>query len=184
MSYRLPHEVLSPKRHVQEVYVLHDEGEGKWSLAAIMWTDDNSIDEKTKKHIPHYEFGMRWNGGNKTARLGTPSKGATPMRFLVPQIIAQKILSDFILLLKVNKNEIGYTLSEKYVAITDDYKNQEPNSFIDVKMEGKDFNSELKARIGIYENYGFHIAEDGYNYGEGTGDIIILSMKRKTTQNL
>src|SRR5437016_11906694 len=78
MAYVRPDEVLSPKNHVGAVLeVIHDPGEGRMSVARIIWDDEERI-------------ATRWNGDDERP-LGNPCSHGQATWFVVDDYVAQGV---------------------------------------------------------------------------------------------
>jgi len=73
MSYMKPEMVRSPKAMLSDLKVLMDKGEGKWSLAEVVWEG-------------YKRLAVRWNGSSndKNHSVGTPQSRGLPMWFILP----------------------------------------------------------------------------------------------------
>lgn len=77
-NYILPDEVVSPKQHWSLIKVLHDGGEGEYSIALGRWDNEPVL-------------GMRWNG-REDSRIGNPQSRGLPTWFIVPGNYQESIL--------------------------------------------------------------------------------------------
>jgi hypothetical protein len=71
MGYRDPKTVQGPKKHVSNVRVIYDGGEGRSSVAELEVDGEPSV-------------GIRWNGSDEAGPLGHPQSRGNPVWFLVP----------------------------------------------------------------------------------------------------
>jgi len=79
MPYINPSTVLSPKNVVAEVEVIHDTKVGGWSVAKLLWKNKPAL-------------GIRWNGDDSQS-IGNPQSRGNPTWFVVPEELAEVILS-------------------------------------------------------------------------------------------
>lgn len=77
-KYIRPDEVVSPRQRWALIKVLHDGGEGEYSIALGRW--DNQV-----------VLGMRWNGENESP-IGNPQSRGLPTWFIVPENYRESIL--------------------------------------------------------------------------------------------
>jgi hypothetical protein len=78
MTYVKPGEVLSPRKHVGGVVeVIHDPGDGRMSVARIIWDDGEVI-------------ATRWNGDSERP-LGNPVSRGQPTWFVVADYAAASV---------------------------------------------------------------------------------------------
>ena len=87
MAYNKPQDVLSPKKQIKSVKVIHDDGEGSWSMAELEWIhhDQNGVWTDTC-------LGFRWNGwGDKP--LGNPQSRGQSTWFLLPGEMPEHIFN-------------------------------------------------------------------------------------------
>ena len=75
MAYIDPSMVLSPKGRVEDLVVLHDDGEHSFSVARMTWD----------KHPG--AIGVRWNGGEGEG-VGNPQSRGVATWFILPEPIA------------------------------------------------------------------------------------------------
>lgn len=78
-NYILPENVTSPKQRWSLIKVLHDGGEGDYSIALGRWDNSACI-------------GMRWNGVEGSP-IGNPQSRGLPTWFLVPENYRESILA-------------------------------------------------------------------------------------------
>lgn len=89
MSYTRPEQVRSPQDRLQELQVIHDGGEGSWSLARMKWDGENAV-------------GIRWNG-NDSSPNGNPLSTGKPIWFILPEEIAGIVVSIILIIKKLPK---------------------------------------------------------------------------------
>ena len=75
MSYWKPEDVHSPRSYWRLHRVLHDSGEGGWSIAEGQWENDGLWKER---------LAIRWNG-TTDAEIGNPQSRGLPTWFIVPE---------------------------------------------------------------------------------------------------
>ena len=82
MPYTNPSTVRSPKDRVKDVEVIFDKGpkEGSWSLARLKFDGSDAV-------------GIRWNGEVSKPGVGTPSSRSNPTWFILPDELANEVLS-------------------------------------------------------------------------------------------
>jgi hypothetical protein len=84
MSYIKPEEVLSPKNRVRGVVeVIHDPGEGRMSVARLLWRDEQGEGEEVV-------IATRWNG-NAEQPLGNPVSRGHATWFVVDGYAAPSV---------------------------------------------------------------------------------------------
>ena len=76
MAYVDPEKVDSPKNSVRNVRVRHNQG--KWAVAELEWEDEAAI-------------GIRWNGTEGEAGVGSPQSRGHPTWFIVPEELADAV---------------------------------------------------------------------------------------------
>ena len=81
MSYIKPENVISPKNRWRLRCVLHDGGEGRWSVAEGQWENDCFWGEV---------LAIRWNGSAE-AEIGNPQSRGLATWFIVPEELEQPI---------------------------------------------------------------------------------------------
>jgi hypothetical protein len=81
MTYIPPETVLSPKGRVDDIDVIYDKGPStaSWSIAKLKWNKVEAI-------------GIRWNG-DEDHLVGTPQSRGKATWFIVPEEIAEAVLS-------------------------------------------------------------------------------------------
>jgi hypothetical protein len=81
MAYISPETVLSPKGRVDVIDVIYDKGPStaSWSIAKLKWDTAEAI-------------GIRWNG-DEDHLVGTPQSRGKATWFIVPEEIAEAVLS-------------------------------------------------------------------------------------------
>ena len=79
--YIRPHEVISPKTRWRLGHILHDGGEGGWSVAEGQWEKD--VDGQWGDAIA-----IRWNGGAGKGGVGHPQAYGKPTWLIIPDEIA------------------------------------------------------------------------------------------------
>jgi hypothetical protein len=96
MPYIDPNTVQSPKGRVEDVHVIYDKGatSGSWSIAKLRWDKKRSV-------------GIRWNGDLDEPGSGTPQSRGKATWFIVPEEIAEAVISAAELLEK-QKNDALY----------------------------------------------------------------------------
>lgn len=77
MIYPNPENVISPKGSVKDVRVVYDTGVGGWSMAKLLWNDQEAL-------------GIRWNGHADNA-LGNPQSRGIPTWFILPEEVAMLV---------------------------------------------------------------------------------------------
>lgn len=78
MSYVRPEEVVSPRNRVGDVIeVIHDPGEGRMSVARVLWDEEEVI-------------ATRWNGSDERP-LGNPVSRGRATWFVVDQYAADSV---------------------------------------------------------------------------------------------
>lgn len=80
MAYMNPSMVRSPKGRVADLDVLHDGGEGSFSIARMTWDGTPDV------------IGVRWNGGTKEG-LGNPQSRGIATWFILPEPLAAHAIS-------------------------------------------------------------------------------------------
>ena len=78
MSYTEPEDVTSPRDRISDLEVVHNGGEGGWSLAKMKWDDEDAI-------------GLRWNGASddpEYLHIGNPQSRGVPTWFILPKEIS------------------------------------------------------------------------------------------------
>lgn len=75
MAYVDPNLVKSPKGRVDDLHVLHDSGEGGFSIAEMTWDGKPGA------------VGARWNGGDGEG-MGNPQSRGIPTWFILPEPLA------------------------------------------------------------------------------------------------
>ena len=93
MSYITPDLVVSPKSMVSDLEVIHDGGEGDWSLAKMKWDGEEAM-------------GLRWNGGSGkpgSVDIGNPQSRGIPTWFILPDEIANVVVKMLELNNKISK---------------------------------------------------------------------------------
>jgi len=84
MSYIKPEEVLSPKNRVRGVVeVIHDPGEGRMSVARLLWRDERGEGEEVV-------IATRWNGSAEQP-LGNPVSRGHATWFVVEGYAAPSV---------------------------------------------------------------------------------------------
>ena len=81
MAYIDPRLVTSPKGRVEKLDVIHDSGEGDYSVATMLWDGEPAM-------------GIRWNGGDqgdKFQGLGNPQSRGIATWFILPDPIAELV---------------------------------------------------------------------------------------------
>lgn len=78
MNYVDPASVISPKNKVSNVEVIHDGGEGNWSVAKLKWEGKPDL-------------GIRWNG-HYDQPIGLPQSRGYPTWFIVPEELQKYVL--------------------------------------------------------------------------------------------
>jgi len=88
MAYIHPSMVLSPKSAISDLSVIYDGGEGKWSVAVMIWNGEPTL-------------AIRWNGENGS--LGHPQSRGIPTWFIIPDDLKDAIIAE---ITKIKNNKI------------------------------------------------------------------------------
>lgn len=78
MAYVEPQTVLAPRASVRQVEVLYNEGVGEWSVARVIWEEEERL-------------GIRWNGGEGPG-VGNPQSRGKATWFIVPEALEGAVL--------------------------------------------------------------------------------------------
>jgi len=91
MVYVNPQLVTSLKGRVKNLKNVHDGGEGEFSVATMLWDDNDAT-------------GVRWNGGDGETfqGLGNPQSRGIPTWFILPEPIAKLVAANIKTLSKGN----------------------------------------------------------------------------------
>ncbi|RYU62045.1 hypothetical protein EWI61_04510 [Methylolobus aquaticus] len=95
MSYSDPKNVRGPKKHVSNVRVIYDGGEGRCAVAELEWDGEPSV-------------GIRWNGSDDDQPLGHPQSRGNPIWFQLPEEFSEVVRAKARELVPETSLEAGY----------------------------------------------------------------------------
>jgi hypothetical protein len=80
VTYVEPTSVTAPKASVRSVEVLYNQGQGEWSIARVIWNDEDRI-------------GIRWNGSDDSPGIGHPQARGNATWFILPSELERVVLN-------------------------------------------------------------------------------------------
>ncbi len=79
MAYVEPATVWAPKASIRSVEVLYNQGQGRWSVARVVWDGVERV-------------GIRWNGAEDGPGIGNPQSRGNATWFILPEELESVVL--------------------------------------------------------------------------------------------
>ena len=79
MAYVEPATVWAPKASIRSVEVLYNQGQGRWSVARVVWDGVERV-------------GIRWNGAEDGPGIGNPQSRGNATWFILPEELEGVVL--------------------------------------------------------------------------------------------
>ena len=115
MAYVEPATVWAPKASIRSVEVLYNQGQGRWSVARVVWDGVERV-------------GIRWNGAEDGPGIGNPQSRGNATWFILPEELESVVLD------KVDELRHGGPggLLERYAEMAQDQHGGFPNLGIEI----------------------------------------------------